>query len=248
MPSIYIDSIDITLEEGLKKLKYYFNLSHANAFYQFHAELIKNNSFVYFGSTYKIEKGKPVLEISKELKDYKRIGPDFFRIIQDATYNDDGEKVREEESLVPWKVSEILRDHGKGSDQNIERYLGFTNVASHLNYQKIIDGKWNLYNDISHVTAKGEFPTIDYLLRHIFQEQYEMALDYMTLLYTRPYQKLPVLCLVSKEEGTGKSSFIQLLSMIYQNNMALVSSEDIMGSWNITLGIKINCGIRRNVF
>lgn len=69
------------------------------------------------------------------------------------------------------------------------------------------------------------------MLKHIFQDQYEMALDYVQLLYTKPYQKLPVVCLVSKDEGTGKSTFIHLLQMIFQNNMALVSSDDIMGNW-----------------
>src|SRR5690606_9406673 len=35
-----------------------------------------------------------------------------------------------------------------------------------------------------------------------------------------------------KEEGTGKSTFLKLLYMIFQNNMTFVTPEDILGQWS----------------
>lgn len=248
LPSQILDWYSIQNEQEIRKLRKFFHLHSEQEFYQFHAEKIRSHDFIYFGSTFKVESGKPIIQVSAKIKEYKRIGPDYFRLINDGVYDDDGEMVSSETVLVPWKVGEIQRDHGKDVTKHIERYDAFTNVASHVNYQQIVDNKWNLYNDINHEITPGEWGSIQHLLKHIFQNQYEMALDYMQLLYTKPYQKLPVLCLVSKEEGTGKSTFMQLLQMIFQNNMATVSSEDIMGSWTSHWVSKLIVGSEETFF
>lgn len=230
-PSKYFNFCLVNNELGEKKLNRWFNLNSVKDFYDFHKDKIKGQNFVWFGSTYRLEKDLPVVEVSASIKQYKRIGPDYFRLVTSKRYNDDGEEIGEEVDLTPWKFSAITSDYGKGVDKYIERLDSFTNVASHTNYQPIIDNKWNLYQDIKHQISEGEWNTTREFLQHIFEEQYEIALDYITLLYKKPSQKLPVLCLVSKEEGTGKSTFIQFLHLIFQSNMAIVASEDIVGSW-----------------
>lgn len=231
LPGYYIDWINITNEAGVKNMRQYFNLTYVGDFYNYHIDLIKGQNFVFNNTTYRVEKGQPLVEVSKDLKKYMRIGSDYFRMIEQGTYNEDGEKIREDEMLVPWSVTEIGRDFGKENVSKVARYDGFCNVANHVNYKQVMDNKWNLYSDIKHDIVQGDWSNIDQFIRHIFQEQYEMALDYIQILYTKPYQKLPVLCLVSKEEGTGKSTFLKLLYMIFQNNMTFVSPDDIMGQW-----------------
>lgn len=232
LPGYYIDWINITSETGEKNMRQYFNLSFVGDFYRAHEDLIKNKNFVYYGTTYRIEKGTPVVEIDKNLKKYMRIGPDYFRLLNEGTYNNEGEKVREDEIIVPWKASEITRDFGKKALEDVIKLDGFCNIPNHINYKQIVDNKWNLYCDIKHEAVPGEFPNIQKFLKHIFKDQYEMGLDYIQLLYSKPYQKLPVLGLVSKEEGTGKSLFLKLLYMIFQNNMTFVTPEDILGQWS----------------
>ena len=231
-PGYYISWINITGENGEKEMRRFFHLAYVSDFYAAHSARIKTNNFVFYGTTYKIEKGLPVVEIDKNLKKYMRIGPDYFRLITEGTYNNDGEKVREDESLVPWKSAEISRDFGKEALNNIQKLDGFCNIPNHTNYKQIVDNKWNLYNDVRHEAVQGEWPNIQKFLKHIFGDQYEMGLDYVQLLYSKPYQKLPVLCLVSKEEGTGKSLFLNFLYMIFQNNMAFVTPDDILGQWS----------------
>lgn len=231
-PSYFIDWIDITNNQGEKNLRAFFKLHSVNDFYQYHQEQIQHRSFVYFGTTFRIQEGVPVVEIDKDLKNYLRIGPDYFRKVMQGSYNEDGEKVREDEILAPWKFGEITRDFGKNALDNVTKLDGFCNIPNHINYNQIIDNKWNLYSDIKHESVPGEWPTIEGFLKHIFQEQYEMGLDYIQLLYSKPFQKLPVLGLVSKEEGTGKSTFLKLLYMIFQNNMTYVTPEDILGQWS----------------
>jgi len=231
IPGHYIEWINITNDIGVKEMRRYFNLSWVSDFYQAHKDIIKTKNFVFDGTTYRIDKGMPVAEIHKDLKKYMRIGPDYFKLTPQGTYNEDGEKIRDDEFLMPWKKTEIEDDFGKGSAKQILKLAGFCNIPNHTNYKQIVDDKWNLYSYINHDTNPGEWPNIEKFLKHIFEDQYDMGLDYIQLLYTKPYQKLPVLCLVSKEEATGKSLFLNFIYMIFQNNMAFVTPDDILGNW-----------------
>ena len=51
-------------------------------------------------------------------------------------------------------------------------------------------------------------------------------MDYIQLLYTRPLQKLWILLLVSQERNTGKSTFLNFLKAIFQDNVTFNTNED----------------------
>ena len=232
MPGIYLHWQNISNDTGLKKLVSYFNLTSATSFFQAHKEKIGTKDFIFKGTTFQIENDTPTVKISASLKQYKRIGTDYYRIVKEPIpYGKTGE-VMLEEVLVPWKSETIKQDHGAKILPHIEKFLGFTNQANHINYQQIINEHWNLYQNIDHQTRKGDFPHIEKLLIHLFDEQYTMVLDYITLLFRYPSQKLPVVCLVSKEQSTGKSTFMYLLKLIFKQNMALISNNDLTGDFN----------------
>ena len=44
-------------------------------------------------------------------------------------------------------------------------------------------------------------------------------MDYMQLLYLQPTQKLPIVLLVSEERNTGKSTFLNFLKAVFENNV-----------------------------
>jgi len=90
----------------------------------------------------------------------------------------------------------------------------------------------NLFQPFRHEPRPGEWNTIKMMLEHIFADQYEMGLDYVQLLYQKPKQILPVLCLVSKENQTGKTTFLDFLEMLFQGNTAIISTADIEGDFN----------------
>lgn len=232
IPGYYIDWINITTNDGEKTLRSYFSMNNVYNFYSTHKELIGTRNFVFYGTTYKIEDNTPVVEIDKDLKAYMRIGADYFRLMQEQEYDSSGDLVRHYDSLVPWKTAEITRDFGKGALDQCIKLDGFCNVPNNVDYKPIINKKWNLYSDAQHDIKEGDFPVITKFLKHIFQEQYQMGLDYLQLLYTKPRQKLPILTLASKLEGTGKSSFLKLLYIIFQNNMTYVTPDDIMSNWS----------------
>lgn len=108
-------------------------------------------------------------------------------------------------------------------------------MPSHTNYQKEISGFYNLYEPIDHVPTEGDFSDIEKLLLHIFEEQYELGLDYMQLLYMQPTQKLPILLLVSEERNTGKTTFLNFLKAIFRI-MPLLIQMRISGASSMLTG------------
>jgi hypothetical protein len=94
-----------------------------------------------------------------------------------------------------------------------------------------------------HKPISGEWKLTEYFLRHIFQDHYEYGLDYLKLLIEKPTQKLPVICLVSKERNTGKSSFLMLLKAIFGGNMTINSNEDFRSNFNSEWVTKVLIGV-----
>ena len=236
LPGPYIHWINISGDKGKKDMRKYFHLRNENAFYGAHADLIKDTTFTFLNNTYRVEKGKLILEIPKDLKKYVRIGVDFYKL-QNKPFPKIGNKKidnRYEEVLTQWTEKTIKGDHGKDTLQYVPKYEGFTNIADHINYQRVIDGYWNLYDELDHHPREGKWENIRKLLKHLFRDQYdnELILDYLSILYRFPMQKLPVLCLVSKEQNTGKSTFIFLCKLIFKNNMILINSNDLIGDFN----------------
>ena len=83
-----------------------------------------------------------------------------------------------------------------------------------------------------HEPEAGECDNILNFLKHIFGDQVEIGLDYIQLLYQRPTQVLPILCLVSRENKTGKSTFIKLLKAIFTQNCTIIGNEELSNQFN----------------
>lgn len=251
MLGYYIKWINISVESGIKELHGFFCLDSIYKFYQLHKEVIKNKRFIFKGNTYKIVDGHPVLELSKDLKAYKYIGNDYYRIVErpmPVSVKQGKTKFVLEEVLEGVKRETITRIHGKEACSKIETFLGFTNIPEHIDYQQVIHNYWNLYHNINHRKEPGDFPTIEKLLKHIFQEQFTMVLDYITILYRHPMQKLPILVLFSEEQGTGKSTFVYLLKLIFKNNMAVVASSELTSEFDSYWKSKLIVGCEEALF
>ena len=57
-------------------------------------------------------------------------------------------------------------------------------------------------------------------------------MDYLQLLYLQPIQKLRILLLVSEERNTGKSTFLNFLKALFQNNVTFNTNEDFRSQFN----------------
>jgi len=86
------------------------------------------------------------------------------------------------------------------------------------------------------------------LLRHIFGEQYELGIKYMKVLYEHPKQILPILVLVSEERGTGKTTFLNWLKMLFGDNMVIINPENISSQFNSSYATKNIAAIEESLF
>ena len=139
------------------------------------------------------------------------------------------------EDLAPWSLEVIKHDYGRKWTEifeQIPKYDGFCNIPSHLNYQRSYKGFYNQYEPLPVQPAEGSFTHISLFLKHIFQEHTFLALDYLTILFQMPTERLPVLCLISAERGTGKSTFLALLKEIFGANMTYNTNEDFRSNFN----------------
>lgn len=163
----------------------------------------------------------------KQASKYIRVGVDYYR---ETTIPMTGEDIK---VLKKWNKQTIIDDYGKSVLESIKKYDGFCFIPAHENFKKVINGFYNKYEPLSyHLEANGKWDNIKKLLQHIFEEQYELGIDYLTLLWKNPIQVLPILCLVSVERNTGKTTFLNLLKLIFEGNMTLNTNDDFRSRFN----------------
>ena len=160
-------------------------------------------------------------------EDFIRVGTTLYKIVNQPRINGSFVKKR-----IVWNNETLRQDYGKDFIATVPKYDGFCTVPNHVNYQPVVDKFLNLYEPIGHQPKEGEFPHIESLIHHIFGEQYELGIDYLQLLYLQPVQKLPILLMVSEERNTGKSTFLNFLKAVFQNNVTFNTNEDFRSQFN----------------
>ena len=164
-------------------------------------------------------------DIGKE--EFIRVGTTLYKLVNQPRLNGGYVKKR-----IVWNNETLRQDYGKHYLATVPKYDGFCTVPDHVNYFSIVDKFLNLYEPIDHKPMEGDFPSIRSLVYHIFGEQYELGMDYLQLLYLDPIQKLPILLLVSEERNTGKSTFLNFLKALFQNNVTFNTNEDFRSQFN----------------
>ena len=240
------------------KLKQIFGLANVQNFYELFHDELANHDFVYNGVTYYVdESGKPIRSWQGAEKHYIRVGTEYYKTIVEKAPNGQTEL-----NLVQWSADTIKNDYSNPKEfiKLIPKYDAFTNIPENdpEKYRQTVysekDGYrsvlYNRYCPVSHEPKEGEWRTINTLLHHIFdyktlkgQTCYEMALDYLQMIYLHPTQHLPILCLVSREQATGKTTFLNLLRSIFKENMRILDSERISSKFNGSWAGKLIIGV-----
>ena len=163
---------------------------------------------------------------------YLRVGTTYYKTIEKPTISGDKLQI-----LTKWSRETIIHDHEKKYLGKIPKYDGFCCIPEHINYRKFIDGFYNLYNEIPFQPAKDEIqkeniPFSINFMSHIFGEQLEFGLDYIKILLLYPTQILPILCLVSKERSTRKTTFIKWMKEVFGLNMTYIKGDSFGSQFN----------------
>lgn len=224
----YFTKINITI--GMYKVINHLHINSQDTFYTAHAEFIKDKPFVYGGTKwqYDIEKKQLNIIVPGAAKNYFRVGDNYFEKIQ----------VPNKYGILEYRYdkrqkSTIIEDHGKKLTEHVPKYKAFCIKPDHINYQEVIDNCFNRYKPFEHEQGNdSDCPETLEFYKHIFGEQLEIGLDYVQLLLQRPTQTLPILCLVSRENNTGKSTFGKHLKSIFTGNMAVIGNSDLENDFN----------------
>lgn len=228
---------------GLSKVRNYFLLQDVTQFYLHHVEIrkeLKGQKFKFNGTLYSYdeESGKCKIEVPKSAKDYFRVGDQYYEYVKIP------DQYGDLTNTYHGRQKSTIKDDNGDIFKHIEKYKAFCNVPNHANYQRVIDNCFNLYQPFEYDSEPGDFDTTLNYIKHLFGtekitlstgkevEYYELALDYLTILYKQPTQILPILCLVSKERGTGKTTFLNYLKILFGENVASVGNQDFENGFN----------------
>jgi len=158
---------------------------------------------------------------------YVRVGTDYFKIIE--------KKNRWgiiQQEIKRWTKDALVTDFKSKYLKNIPKFDDFCMVPDNLNYHQVINNQINLYYPPCHKAEPGEWPWTKMLLKQIFNEQYELGIRYMQILYCYPQWSSVILVLVSGKQKTGKTTFVNWISMIFGSNAATISSMDFQSAFN----------------
>ncbi|MBT33807.1 MAG: helicase [Thalassobius sp.] len=158
---------------------------------------------------------------------YIRIGTKYYKRTEMPLASNDSISV-----LLNWDKETIKFDYGDKILRQVKNFDGFCLIPSHTNYQQIHGNFYNKYEDIGYNPINGECHRTLQFLDHIFGEHFHLGLEYLKVLFENPRQILPILCLVSKERETGKTTFLNWLKAIFKGNMTINTNEDFRSRFN----------------
>jgi len=185
------------------------------------------------------KKKKPSSEEKKIASNYKRIGTQYYLYNEIIRANKQPVKI-----LKKWAKSVIIEDHGPKIIGEIEKFFDFVLVPDNtINYERRIGNGYNLYEPNQFKPEAGEFENTKQFLKHIFGDYINIGFDYLTILFNKPSEKLPALCLVSKKQKTGKTTFLHWLTKIYGDNAVILGNEDFGSNFNTSWASKLIVGI-----
>lgn len=233
--------------KDLQKLREYLGLTTPEAFYKTYGEFIDQREFLFKGKRYEYNPEKKEVQFVRheDADKYMRIGADWFKVIRKIDKSG-----MEYEELKVWPIGEIQRDYkmGRNADFFIEqlmRYDDFINEPSwNGTYQRVLRNCYNLCYPFRWEKKEGPICETVKFLKHVFGGQatpeqniegdpFTIALDWLTIFHRDPKQPLPVIVLVSRENETGKSTFMKWLRNLYgPNNAVILSNEEFKMKFN----------------
>jgi hypothetical protein len=237
---------------SLNRLKKHFGLTDEKEFYETYRAHIGDREFNFNRRRYQWDsEAKEVTFVKHEdAVKFMRIGADYLKIIK--VPNKFGIL---EDDLIPYKKTEIVQDYGKGFIDEIPKYDSFIiEPCWNGEYKRVVSGCYNLMEPLKWVPKEGDLQATEKFLKHIFNgsgplhqhiegDPFSVAIDYLTIMYRHPKHMLPVPILVSKENETGKSTFLKWLQAIYGANTVILNNENFKQRFNAHYASKFIIGI-----
>lgn len=244
-----------------KKINGIFHLSLYRGvpedFYRTYQDLLGDRDWNFGGAVYAFdlddEGGKLKMVRHQDSDLFVRVGCDYYRFVEDRDEHNNPLM-----RLVPWKETAINRDYVHKGFKNffdtIQTFDAFSTVPGHHDehqaYVETGTGRlYNRYKPLRTQPKKGSIDTIVRYLKHVFGEQLVRSvdqlgnvvaespawmayMDYWTVMYRMPSQRLPAVALVSEEKKTGKSKLLELNCAIWEGNATMMGNDQLTDEFN----------------
>jgi hypothetical protein len=204
-------------------------------------------SIVKFNSIYQ----DAILYVEYELMGsrlpYICVGTNYYKVKREK----DPSLEYERRLIIDWSAEHIRRQiNDKEIFKKIPNFDQFVIEPNYIDYREHVNGNYNLFAPMYHSNYSPDenYDTIKSLMSHIFGDQVQQGYKYMQALYVYPKNKLPILALVSEEQNTGKTTFLNFLHMIFGDNYIGITPGTLMGNFNASYGFKNIIGIEEAVF
>jgi hypothetical protein len=89
----------------------------------------------------------------------------------------------------------------------------------------------------------GQKTTKQLVETNLMGDTFTVALDWLTILHNHPKHQLPVIILVSKENKTGKSTFLKWMTWIYGSNAVILNQAQFQMKFNNHYASKFFIGL-----
>ncbi|AUS04403.1 DUF5906 domain-containing protein [Pseudotamlana carrageenivorans] len=245
--STYFSTQNITESDYNRQLLKYFGLTSVKAFYEVYEDYIGQREFKYDNAIYYHNYEELVFVWHNDVDNYMRVGGNWYKVIYHPNHL--GELERD---IVPYPKSEIVMDYGKfkGFLSGVKKYDAFTVYPNWTSeHVQEIHSSYNLYAPMAYEAKKGKWDNTYKFLKHVFGgnatidfntatehnikgDQFSVFLDYLTIQYRIPMQMLPVPILVSKDQGTGKTTVLKWLSEVYKGNSVVLNDTQFQNNFN----------------
>ncbi|OBQ52893.1 DUF3854 domain-containing protein [Tamlana sp. s12] len=254
----YFSTQNITEHDYNRQLLTYFGLKSVKTFYDVYGDYIDEREFKYNNAIYYHNHEEIVFVYHNDVDDYMRVGGNWYKVIHQPNHL--GELERD---IVPYPKTEIVMDYGKfkGFLTGVKKYDAFTVYPNWTSeHVQEIHSSFNLYAPMAYEAKKGNWINTYNFLKHIFGgvstidfekeiehntkgDQFSVFLDYLTIQHRKPMHMLPVPILVSKQQGTGKTTVLKWLAEVYKGNSVVLSDSQFQNNFNAHYISKFVIGI-----
>ncbi len=160
-------------------------------------------------------------------RDYLRVGSDYYKKVKRP---DAWGKMRT--FVAPWKKDEIKQDFDKQYLTYVPKYDAFTSEPSYLKHRPTVGFLYNTFSPLDQQPEKGETKWSKIFMRQIFGDQIEAGYKLMQIYFIHPERYAPILVLVSKQRETGKTTFLDWLSMLFGDNVVMITPNQLKSDFN----------------
>lgn len=195
-----------------------------------------------------------------DLNQYIRVGTNYFKWVVIKNAKTGGAEL----ILEKWSPEIIKQDYGKIYANFIDKIPAFDTFCVRPSFPKVepyfidkdqISGRqsrnFNLVKPLTYEPKDGQFNTIKNFLTHIFGTEKSsfdtektgdpltMIIDCFRIKFQKPTHLLPVVCLLSKEQETGKSTFFEFVCDVFSSNAVIITKEHLASGFNTTYADKL---------